>query len=68
MARPTATNCEITRPQFLANLQRLFPEIDTLPHADTLFRLLRYIDISHLEPAYVDLVQRLIHGKSFTVT
>jgi hypothetical protein len=59
------TNREITRPQFLANLQLLFPEIDALPHADTLFRLLRDIDLDHLEQAHVDLVRRLIRGKSF---
>jgi hypothetical protein len=59
------TNREMTHPQFLTNLQRLFPEIDTLPHADTLFRLLRDIDLAHLEQAHVDLVRRLIRGKSF---
>jgi hypothetical protein len=59
------TNREMTRPQFLANLRWLFPEIDCLPHADTLFRLLRDIDLAHLEQAHVDLVKRLIRGKSF---
>jgi hypothetical protein len=29
----------IPSPVFMTNLQLLFPEIDTLPHADTLFRL-----------------------------
>ena len=42
------TNREITRPQFTANLQLLFPEIDALPHADTLFRLLRDIDLEQI--------------------
>jgi hypothetical protein len=59
------TNREMSLPQFMANLQLLFPEIDTLPHADTLFRLLRDIDLDHLEQAHVDLVRRLIRGKSF---
>ncbi len=59
------TNREMTRPQFLANLQRLFPEIEALPHADTLYRLLRDIDLTQLEQAHVDLVRRLIRGKSF---
>ncbi len=37
-------NRELTRPQFEANLRRLFPELETLPHADTLFRrLLVYV-------------------------
>ena len=43
------TNREMTRPQFVANLHLLFPEIEALPHADTLYRLLRDIDLGHLE-------------------
>ncbi|MEF8747594.1 MAG: transposase family protein [Candidatus Accumulibacter propinquus] len=58
------SNREMTRPQFLANLHLLFPEIETLPHADTLYRLLRDIDLTPLEQAHVDLVRRLIRGKS----
>ncbi len=59
------THREISRPQFMATLHLLFPEIETLPHADTLFRLLRDIDLDYLEQAHVDLVKRLIRGKSF---
>jgi hypothetical protein len=58
-------NREMTRPQFEANLRLLFPELDTLPHADTLFRLLRDIDVAHLEQVHVDLVRRLIRAKTF---
>jgi hypothetical protein len=58
-------NREMTRPQFEANLKLLFPELQTLPHADTLFRLLRDIDVAHLEQAHVDLVRRLIRAKTF---
>jgi len=50
-----AVNRELTRPQFEANLRLLFPELETLPHADTLFRLLRDIDVAQLEQAHVDL-------------
>ena len=57
-------NREMTRPQFEANLKLLFPELETLPHADTLFRLLRDIDVAHLEQAHVDLVRRLIRAKT----
>ena len=57
-------NREMTRPQFAANLKLLFPELETLPHADTLFRLLRDIDVAHLEQAHVDLVRRLIRAKT----
>jgi len=58
-------NREMTRPQFEANLQVLFPELETLPHADTLFRLLRDIDVAQIEQAHIELVGRLIRGKKF---
>jgi hypothetical protein len=60
-----AVNREMTRPQFEANLRLLFPELDTLPHADTLFRLLRLIDVAHIEQAHLELVGRLIRAKKF---
>ncbi len=58
-------NREMTRPQFEANLRLLFPQLATLPHADTLFRLLRDIDVAHIEQAHVELIQRLIRAKKF---
>jgi len=58
-------NREMTRPQFEANLRLLFPELETLPHADTLYRLLRDIDVSHIEQAHIALVERLIRAKKF---
>ncbi len=58
-------NRELTRPPFEANLRLLFPELETLPHADTLFRLLRDIDVAHLEQAHIDVVRRLIRAKTF---
>jgi hypothetical protein len=48
-----AANGEITRPVFEDNLRGLFPELETLPHADTLFRLLCRIDVSQIEQAHV---------------
>jgi hypothetical protein len=58
-------NREMTRPQFEANLRLLFPELQTLPHADTLFRLLCDIDVAHIEQAHIELVGRLIRAKKF---
>jgi len=60
-----AVNRELTRPQFEANLRLLFPELQTLPHADTLYRLLAKIDVGDIEAAHVALVQRLLRGKTF---
>ena len=59
-------NAEITRPMFEDNLRLLFPQLDDLPHSDTLFRLLCRIDVSQIETAHVELVNRLIRNKKFT--
>ncbi|MCP4282989.1 MAG: transposase family protein, partial [Gammaproteobacteria bacterium] len=61
-----AANGEITRPMFEENLRVLFPELESLPHSDTLFRLLCRIDVSQIEEAHVELVNRLIRNKKFT--
>ncbi|TNF91053.1 MAG: transposase family protein, partial [Gammaproteobacteria bacterium] len=61
-----AANGEITRPMFEHNLRLLFPQLDSLPHSDTLFRLLCRIDVSHIEQAHIALVNHLIRGKKFT--
>ena len=58
-------NRELSRPAFLATLQQLFPELESLPHADTLNRLLSELDVAHLEQAHVALLQRLIRNKKF---
>jgi hypothetical protein len=58
-------NREMSRPQFEANLKLLFPELETLPHADTLYRLLRDIEVVHIEQAHIALIGRLIRGKKF---
>ena len=58
-------NSQMTRPQFKENLRLLFPEIDDLPHADTLFRLLSTIDVDQIEGALVELIKRLIAKKKF---
>ena len=44
-ARREATR-EMTRPMFMANLCRLFPELEELPHHDTLARILDRISMS----------------------
>ena len=49
-------NNEITRPMFERNLRLLFPELDSLPHADTLYRLLCNIDVNQIEQAHIDYV------------
>jgi DDE_Tnp_1-associated len=58
-------NRELSRPAFVATLQELFPELETLPHADTLHRLLSQLDVTQLEQAHVAVIRRLIRGKKF---
>ena len=61
-----AANREITRPMFEENLRHLFPELEGLPHSDTLFRLLCRIDVSMIEQAHIELIIHLIRNKKFT--
>lgn len=50
---------------FKQNLRALFPQLNILPHADTLFRLLCRVDVSQIEQAHIELVNRLIRNKKF---
>jgi hypothetical protein len=61
-----AANGQITRPMFEHNLRLLFPQLETLPHSDTLFRLLCRIDVAQIEQAHIELVNHLIRNKKFT--
>ena len=65
MASRREANREMSLPAFLAALQDMFPELETLPHADTLNRLLEKIDPKQLEDAHLELVRRFMRGKKF---
>jgi len=65
MSSRRQVNREMTRPQFKENLRLIFPELDDLPHADTLFRLLSRIDVDQIEQALIGLIKRLIEKKKF---
>jgi hypothetical protein len=66
MSSRREANRRMSRPVFLANLQELFPELDSLPHHDTLYRLLAGIDVAEIEAAHLDLVRRLVRKKKFS--
>ena len=51
---------------FEHNLRLLFPQLESLPHSDTLFRLLCRIDVGQIEQAHIALVNQLIRNKKFT--
>jgi hypothetical protein len=46
-------------------LQAFFPELESLPHADTLNRLLARIEVQALEVAQVEVIRRLIRNQKF---
>ena len=58
-------NREMSRPQFKENLMSFIPELESLPHADTLFRLLKGIDPNTLEKTHINVVNKLIRQKKF---
>ena len=58
-------NRELSRPAFLETLKELFPELESLPHGDTINRLLERIDVKELEQAHLDLLRRFIGNKKF---
>jgi len=60
------TNREMTAPQLLENLKAVFPELEDMPHHDTLCRLLEKIDVDQIENLYVGMLKRLIRKKTFT--
>lgn len=65
MASRRAANKAMTRPMFKENLQVLFPELETIPHHDTLYRLLERIDVNEIEATHLEVVRRQIRNKRF---
>lgn len=58
-------NKEMSRPIFYENLRAMFPELETMPHADTLERLLERIDVNEIQEALLDIFEKLIRKKKF---
>lgn len=58
-------NRDLTRKLIQDNLNKLFPEINTIPHADTLARLLKVTDPKDIESAHINLIKDLIRKKKF---
>jgi hypothetical protein len=50
---------------FEQNLRLLFPELESLPHQDTLNRLLAGIEVEQIEAALIGLMQRFMRQKKF---
>ncbi|MBA7631058.1 hypothetical protein ES703_38585 [subsurface metagenome] len=58
-------NEELTAPGIKQELQQLFPDLETIPHHDTLNRLLSRIDVGRIEAAQIELIRSLIRDKKF---
>jgi len=65
MASRREATRKMTRPMFMANLRRLFPELEELPHHDTLARILARIDVNGIEQAHIEMIRHLIRSKKF---
>ena len=65
MSSGREANREITRPMFWNNLLFFFPELEDIPHYDTLKRLLSVIDVNEIESAHIELIRRMIRNKKF---
>ena len=58
-------NRELTSPIIFAHLKKLFPEIDSIPHADTLARILEDMNPKAIEAVHIGLIKDLIRKKKF---
>lgn len=65
MSSRREANQEMSRPMFFKNLQIYFPELESMPHNDTLKRLLDEIDVNAIEMAHIDLIRNFIRKKKF---
>jgi hypothetical protein len=65
MSSRREANREMTRPMFEENLRGLFPDLEELPHADTLARLLARIEVAEIEQAHLEMIRHLIRNKKF---
>jgi hypothetical protein len=58
-------NRELTGMVVFENLKKIFPELESIPHADTLARLLEKINVKDIERTHILLINQLIRNKKF---
>ena len=58
-------NRELSGMVVFENLQKIFPELSSIPHADTLARILENIDVNEIERTHILLIGQLIRNKKF---
>jgi hypothetical protein len=65
MASLREANKVMSQAIFFENMKAMFPEFETMPHADTLHRLLEKIAVEEIEESMVDLFEHLVKSKKF---
>lgn len=55
-------NRALTQPTFWRNLQAVFPELDTVPHADTVGRFLEAVPAAALQDVLIGTLRKLMRG------
>lgn len=58
-------NKVISQPIFFDNLKTMYPELDLVPHADTLADVLKQMDIDEIQDCMIELLKDLIRRKKF---
>jgi len=61
-----AINRELSGPTLFEHLKRVFPELESIPHADTVARLLARINPEEIEKTHLALINQLIRNKKFS--
>lgn len=56
-------NRELTGAAINSNLQKIFPELESVPHADTLARTLKKTNPNNIEAAHIGMIKNLISNK-----
>jgi len=65
MSSRRQANRELTGPVLLGHLHELFPQMESIPHQDTLNRILSRIDVEQIQAAHLQMIRRLIRNKKF---
>jgi len=55
----------MTVPSVIVLLRKFFPELDSIPHADTIARLLERVNVREIEQVHINMIKRLIQNKKF---
>lgn len=58
-------NQVLSKAIFFDNLKTMFPELETMPHADTLARLLEKIEVEEIQNCMIELLKDFIRRKKF---